>query len=79
MNIEISILLNFDGDKTVVESLLSDLADVLVNHGFANSENKEDNIVSLLMMQPIEDFDLDQEMERSFYVIVPTLGEDESV
>lgn len=77
MNAEFSIYLDLDGDTTVIESLIADFADVILSHGLASPEDPEAAVRSLILVKPLDGLDLDQEIERSFYAVVPTKGEED--
>ena len=77
MNSEISVYLDLDGDRTVIESLMADITDIIINHGLANSEDPDSSVRSLILFKLLEDdFDMQVELDKSYYAVVPTIGEE---
>lgn len=77
MNAEISIYLDLDGDRTVIESLMADVTDIVLNHGLANLDDPDSPVRSLILFKLLEDdFDVQEELDKSYYAVVPTKGEE---
>jgi len=77
MNLKISLFLAYNGDRTEIESIIADIADVLMDYGLGNSNDPESSLNSLIILQQLQEetFDLETEMTESLMVIMPVKEE----
>lgn len=79
MNLLISIFLAYNGERTEIENLINDLSDVLVKYDLSNSDEPDSILQSLVLLKQIdgENFDVSEELENSFFAIMPVKEEEE--
>jgi hypothetical protein len=78
MNLSITIYLNFKGQNSELEALVSDIANTIGNHDYANIKERGDELESIILVGEIEQSQhsvslIEQELDSSLLVVIPTV------
>lgn len=69
MNLKIEIELGFQDTRDVLEEILTDIADVLKNYNYANSNDEESYVKSFIRVKKVED-------DEVILVVIPIQDEE---
>lgn len=69
MNLKIEIELGFEDTRDVLEEILVDLADVLKNYNYGNSDDEESYVKSFIRVKKIDD-------DEVILIVIPMQNEE---
>lgn len=69
MNLKIEIELGFQDTRDVLEEILTDIADVLKNYNYANTNDEESYVKSFIRVKKVED-------DEVILVVIPIQDEE---